>query len=170
MLAGSQALRSGSVDHGGWWGLTVGGVLNIYGDLPEEECERIGRHDRITQVQFAGAPGYRASTETWQALDRHVFATHPSARLWYGWLATDLYGPVDLGFLEDLPSLRVLSVEGPRVDLTPVRDHAKISHLGVGVGGVMLDPLAGLTAIRSLWLGQGDAQSRWCWSSGVCVV
>jgi hypothetical protein len=33
MLAGSPALRSGSVDHGAWWDQTVGGVLNIYGDL-----------------------------------------------------------------------------------------------------------------------------------------
>jgi hypothetical protein len=85
-------MRSSIVDHGGWWILNTGGLLNIYGDLPEEECARIGRHHRIDHVQDAAAAHYSAAT--WRALDTHVFAAHPSARLRYGWLATDLYGHV----------------------------------------------------------------------------
>lgn len=152
-LARSPVLRAGSVDHGGWWNLTVGGVLNIYGDLTEDECQRIGRHPRIVQVQFGDV--FPTSAATWRALDTHVFQSHPGAGLSYGWLATDLYGHVDLAFLEHLPSLRGLGVEGHHVDMAPVRDHGGIVHLGVGDGSLSMRPLAGLASIRRLWLGKG---------------
>lgn len=148
-LAGSPALRAGSVDHGGWWDLNTGGVLNIYGHLTEDECQRIGCHSRIVQVQFGRH--FPVRTAMWRALDEHVFRSHPGALLWYGWVIPDT--AVDLRCLEHLPSLRGLTVWGNRPDLSPVRDHGGIVELRVVDGDVR--PVAGVGSIRSLWLGKG---------------
>jgi hypothetical protein len=137
-----------TLDHGVSWSLQMGGVLNVHGDLSEQDGQRIRRHSRISKVQFS--VDIPVSGATWRVLDA-VFRDHPEADLRWG--AASRFA--DITFLGSLPSLRGLTVEGRQVDLSPVRDHAGIVRLGVVDGVVSLRPLAGVGSIRSLWLGKG---------------
>ena len=148
-------MRASSIDHGQCWNLDRGGVLNLYGNLTEDDCRRIAGHEKVTQVQFG--THLHVSTATWQALDAHVFTNHPDAVLRYGWHARG-YGRVELGSLEHLPALHALTVT-VQADLTPVRTHGGLTRLGVGDGGTSLHPIAGLASIRSLWLSK-DARDQ----------
>jgi hypothetical protein len=151
-LDGDPGIGSARRDEDARWQLVGHGVLNVVSDLVEEDGARLGRAASIAQVRLARH--FPVSETTWRILDEHVLRRHPDAILRYGWLLDD-YGDVKLTFLDHLPSLRRLSLDGRHVDLTPVRRHGGIVHLGVSDGAVALRPMTQVASVRSLWLGKG---------------
>jgi hypothetical protein len=148
ILDRSPGMRSTVVDHGGWWMLTVGGVLNIHGPLDLAEVRRIAAHPRVDLIQFAGA--FEVPASLLRLLDEHVLASHQGAGLrttFNGHGAFD-----DLGFLRHLPRLRSLKISGGHaLDLQPIVDHVALEHLGLGGDGVSLRPLQGYPSLRTLF-------------------
>jgi hypothetical protein len=144
MLRGSPAVRANTADYGASWMLSQGGVLNVYGPLARDDTRRIGGHAGLSLVQFARR--FEVPHATLQAIDEDVLARHPDA----GMNATlNGYGAFDdLAFLEHLPRLRSLNVNGNHaVDLEPVRRFVALALLGVGAPGTSLQPLRGMASL-----------------------
>jgi len=150
MIEASPALRQSTLDFGESWALTTSGVLNVYGDLPSSDVQRIAGL-RVAQIQFARR--FPVSERTLRLINDHILAGQPGAHLretLNGFGAFD-----DLGFLEHLPLLRSLGVNAFHdLDVSPIRKHVALEALGIGGHRISLQPIRGYESLTSFGLGE----------------
>lgn len=147
ILRNNPLIKRDVVAHGRTWFVLRNGVVNIYGPLTAADAQRIGKVDRVSQIQFASQ--FEVPAATLQQLDRHVLAAHPNAALRETLNGAGAFD--DLEFLSRLPKLRSLLVDGNRaLDLAPIPAHVALASLGVGGLGTSLAPLHGYRSLENL--------------------
>jgi hypothetical protein len=145
-LRGSPALRSDTSDHAGWWALSHSGVLNIYGELGAEDVRRIAGNATVRQIQFARK--FTVSTAMLRLLAEHLLPAHPGIAMRLTLNGFDAFN--DLDFLEHLPGLRALFVDGSHpIGLEPIRDFVALESLRVGGLGTSLHPLQHYASVKT---------------------
>ena len=151
MLRSSPALQADALDHAGTWVLSRGGVLNVYGPITAADARRIGAHRNVDLLQLvtdytkASAPGQL------RLFDEHVVVRHPRLALRITLNGCGAFD--DLAFLEHLPHLRGLRVDGNHaLDLSPIRRFVALDTLGVGGLGTSLRPLEGYPSLKDLFV------------------
>ena len=151
MLLGSPALRADALDHAGTWVLTRGGVLNVYGPITAADAHRIGAHRNVNLLQLVHGYTKASAPGQLRLFDEHVVVRHPRLDLR---ITLNGYGAFDdLAFLEHLPHLRGLRVDGGHaLDLSPIRRFVALDSLGVGGLGTSLRPLEGYASLKDLFV------------------
>lgn len=151
MLRGSPSLQADALDHAGTWVLSRSGVLNVYGPISAADARRIGAHRNVDLLQLVHSYPKASAPGQLHLFDEHVVARHPRLDLRITLNGCGAFD--DLAFLEHLPHLRGLRVDGNHaLDLSPVRRFVALDSLGVGGLGTSLRPLEGYPSLTDLFV------------------
>ena len=126
--------------------LTIGGVLNIYNDLTEEDCELILNARRINQIQFAGG---KLNDKTLKLINEKLLPSRQGICLY---VTINGFGAFDnLDFLKKLPNLRNLTADLFKNDeVNKINKYLELETLAIGTYGVSLKPIVQQTSLKTL--------------------
>lgn len=150
-IESSPALKSGTKDYDDFWSLGLAGVLNIYGNLTEDDVLKIKNNGPIAQVQFGRK--FNVDKQTLRLLNEAIFDSDNFTLLrttFNGFGAFD-----NLLFLKHLSNLKSFGFAAfSKIDLTPIRDYVELSDFGLGGCNIPLKPLENYGHITSFGFGE----------------
>ncbi len=128
--------------------LTISGVLNIYYDLTEEDCDLIIEKNILRQLQFARAS---VNVKTLKLINDKLLPTRQNLSI-----RVDLngYGAFkNLDFLEHLPSLKNLSVDFFNAnEVEKINNCLQLESLSIGTNRISIKPLLSQTSLKNLFI------------------
>lgn len=151
LIESSPGLGSGTIDYDHHWTVGFGGVLNIYGNLSEEDVLRIANYkSQIGHVQFARK--FYVHENTLRNLNDTVFLSDKLIHLretFNGFGAFD-----DLQHLMHLPNLKSYGFSSfQKIDLSPIKEYVELTNFGLGGYNISLKAIEGYKHFKSFGLG-----------------
>jgi hypothetical protein len=132
------------------WILTVGGILNIYGDIHAQELACKVNAKDIRQIQFARK--FNVSPETLETLDSEILSLNKEVHLREVFNGYGAFN--DLEFLKYLPNLKSFGFGVCYdLDLSPIRKFVQLENFGLGGRNISLKELRGYQSITSFGFG-----------------
>jgi len=150
MVETSPAIKSGTKAYGTSWTLTIGGVLNIYGNLIDDEFVNTVQPGDVRQIQFARK--FNVTKETLEWIDTFLLKNNSAIHLRETF---NEYGAFEnLDFLQYLPKLKSLGFQAfHKLDLTPVSNFVTLDNLGLGGYNIPLHALKKYDCLKTFWFG-----------------
>lgn len=148
MIESSPALTSTTPVYSDNFALTIGGVLNIYYDLTNEECELILSAQRFNQIQFAGD---KLNDKTLHHINEILLPSRKDICLR---VVINGHGAFnDLDFLSKLPNLKNLTVDLFKSnEVDKINKYLTLEELAIGTHRVSLKPIIQQTSLKKLFV------------------
>lgn len=148
----SPAIKATTASYGENYILTMGGVLNIYGNCSKQEVEQAIHESPkwgISLIQFARK--FEVNIELLTVLNERVLTKFPDCSLRQ---VLNGYGAfVNLEFLRHLNHLTDLRIElFGEVDLAPINKYCKLKHLAIGGDKSRIGEIAKHKSIENLFV------------------
>lgn len=149
MIESSPALKSSTIAYSDNFMLVMGGILNIYGDLTEHDCEVIIASGKIRQIQFARA--FNVSINTFELINNNLLVNENSPSLH---VFLNGFGAINnLNCLEYLPNLKSLTVIYlNKNDWPAINKNLRLQKLGIGGVGVSLKGITKQSNLTELFI------------------
>lgn len=149
MIESSPALISTTSAYTDNFILTCNGVLNIYYDLTEEDCDLILSRNILCLIQFAGE---EPNNETLQLINSKLLAGNPAVFLRVVLNGHGVFNNLD--FLIHLPALKGLTADMFRNDeVDKINKYLRLNTLSIVTEGVSLKGLIRHTTLKNLSIG-----------------
>ncbi len=148
---GSPAIRASTLAYSDNFMLTTGGILNIYNNLTEEDCDLILAEARLVQVQFARA--FDVSESTFELINRRLLTVTPAPQMRFN--LNGVGAITDLSCLRWLPNLKAMSVDFCRLNqIDKINKYLLLEKLGIGGHRLSIKRLEEQTELEELFLFQ----------------
>jgi hypothetical protein len=145
----SPAIQSTTIAYSDNFILTVGGVLNIYNDLTESDCQSIVLTNTLRQIQFAKS--FKVSDKTFELINGHFLTLDTKPILRFTLNGYDAVS--DLECLRQLPNLKSLTVDMfGNSQLDRINQYSKLITLGLGGDRISIKPITEQTHLEELFL------------------
>ncbi len=148
IINGSPAIKATTTAYSDNFILTIGGVLNIYSNLTDGDCDLILRAERFNQVQFARS--FEMSDYTTALInERLITSSKETLRI----TLSDNGPTTDLKLLSKFPNLKSLSVDLGKNDLLEeINEHLDLERLAIGGNGISIKSIAKQPKLKELFL------------------
>lgn len=149
IIEGSLAIRSTTIAYSDNFILTVGGVLNIYDNLTETDCNVIVSTNKLKQIQFAKS--FKVDSKTFDLINSHFLTpdSYPSLDF-----SLNGFGAInDLECLSQLPNLKSLTVDMFKNNqIDKINQYCRLRALGLGGYGISIKAISQQTQLEELFL------------------
>ena len=149
IIEGSPAITSTTIAYSDRFIMTVGGVVNIYDNLIDSDCDLILNTQKIKQVQFAEK--FKISAHTYDIINHRLLTdnSRPTLRL-----ILNGFGVVDnLNCLEFLHNAKSLSVDMfKNKQIENISKYLQLEHLGIGGQGLSIKSISEQKGLTSLFV------------------
>lgn len=130
--------------------LTVGGVLNICGDLTDEDCDLIIQSSILRQIQFARG---KVNNSTLKRINHHFLSTGGNIGLRVDINGMGAFTNLDfLAFLPDLKKLTVYLVNDNEIG--KINDYLQLEELGLLTEKLSIKEVARHKSLKRLFIGE----------------
>lgn len=149
IIEGSPAIKSTTIAHSDNFIMTVGGIVNIYDNLTDSDCDMIQNTKKIKQIQFAD--NFKITAQTYDLINHRLLSdsSKPTLRL-----VLNGFGIVDnldcLEFLTNTKSLTVDMFKNRQIE--NINKYLQLEHLGIGGQGLSIKPISEQSELISLFV------------------
>jgi hypothetical protein len=148
MIESSPALTSTTPLYSDSFALTIGGVLNIYNDLNNKDCDLITGAERFNQIQFAGN---KLGDETLKHINETLLPSRQNISLRIAVNGNDAFDSLD--FLSKLPNLKNLTADLLKTnEVEKINKYLNLNVLTIGVYKESLKPILQQAALTNLFV------------------
>jgi hypothetical protein len=145
----SPAIRSTTIAYSDNFILTNGGVLNIYDNLTEADCNSIILTNKLRQLQFAKS--FKVADKTFSLINSHLLTLNNNPIFRFTLNGFDVVN--DLECLRHLPNLNSLSVDLYKNNqIDRINQYSKLTTLRLGGNGISIKPITEQTNLEELFL------------------
>jgi len=148
MIESSPALISTTHVYTDNFALTIGGVLNIYYDLTNDDCDLIVGAKRFNQIQFSGS---ELNEKTLKLINDELLSSRENVCLSITLNGEGVFENLD--FLSKLSNLKNLTVDVVKTDeVEKINKYLNLNALSIGTQKVSLKPIIQQAALKSLFV------------------
>ena len=149
IIEGSPAIKSTTIAHSDNFIMTTGGVVNIYENLIDSDCDLILNTKKIKQIQFADK--FKVTEKTYDLINHRLLTDSSKPTLS---LVLNGFRFVDnldcLEFLTNTKSLTVDMFKNKQIE--NINKYLRLEHLGIGGQGLSIKPISEQSELISLFV------------------
>jgi len=145
----SPAIKSSTASYSENYILTTSGVLNIYQDLTEFDCNQILNSSRLIQVQFAR--NFVVSQHTFDLINNEILLSNFVPTMDF---RLNGFGAIkNLDCLQHLKNLKSLTVDMfQQNEIDKINRHLNLKKLGIGGDKISINEITKQTELEELFL------------------